>query len=41
MKKLISWVEIPAADMQRAVTFYEKVLDFKLEILDFGSEKMA
>lgn len=41
MKKLISWVEIPATDMQRAVTFYEKVLGFELEILDFGEEKMA
>ncbi len=41
MKKLISWVEIPATDMQRAVSFYEKILDFKLEILDFGAEKMA
>ena len=41
MKKLISWVEIPALDMQRAVTFYEHVLGLNLEILDFGEEKMA
>lgn len=41
MKKLISWVEIPATDMARAVIFYEKVLGFELEILEFGEEKMA
>lgn len=41
MKKLISWVEIPAADFDRAVKFYNKVLNLNLEPLDFGSEKMA
>lgn len=41
MKKLISWVEIPVADMDRAVRFYNKILDLSLEILDFGEEKMA
>ena len=41
MKKLISWVEIPAKDMQRAVNFYNELLGLKLEILDFGEEKMA
>lgn len=41
MTKLISWVEIPAVDMQRATKFYNSVLDLDLEIQDFGSEKMA
>ena len=41
MKKLISWVEIPATDFYRAVEFYNKVLQIELEPLDFGSEKMA
>lgn len=41
MKKFVSWVEIPVTDMDRAVEFYNSILDMKLEILDFGSEKMA
>jgi predicted enzyme related to lactoylglutathione lyase len=41
MKKLISWVEIPATDMDRAVKFYNALLGLNLEILDFGEEKMA
>lgn len=41
MKKLIAWVEIPAKDMKRAVTFYNQVLDLELEALDFGHEQMA
>ncbi len=41
MKNLFSWVEIPATDMNRAVKFYGKVLNLKLEAMDWGSEKMA
>lgn len=41
MKKLISWVEIPAENMNRAVNFYNAILGTDLEILDFGEEKMA
>ena len=41
MKKLISWVEIPATDMERAVKFYNAILGLDLKILDFGEEKMA
>ena len=41
MRKLISWVEIPAENMERAVDFYNALLGLELEILDFGSEKMA
>ncbi|MCF8218823.1 MAG: VOC family protein [Bacteroidales bacterium] len=41
MKKLISWVEIPAADFERAVKFYKSVLKIDLQTMDFGEEKMA
>jgi len=41
MRKLIAWVEIPAENMERAVEFYNALLGFDLEILDFGAEKMA
>lgn len=40
-KKLIAWVEIPALDFQRAVKFYESLLNEKLEIYDGETEKMA
>lgn len=35
------WIEIPATDIQRAKTFYEKVFDAQLELLDMGEFKMA
>jgi len=41
MKKLIAWVEIPTENIKRAVDFYNSIFDFKMEVLDFGSEKMA
>ena len=41
MKKLISWVEIPATDFERAVKFYSAVLNIDLKAIDFGEEKMA
>ena len=41
MKKLVSWVEIPAVDFKRAVDFYNNILQIKLEVVDFGEEKMA
>lgn len=41
MKKLIEWVEIPSADFNRAVSFYNNVFKMSMEGLDFGSEKMA
>ncbi len=41
MDKLISWIEIPAEDLHRAVDFYNAVLQTKLEISDYGQEKMA
>jgi predicted enzyme related to lactoylglutathione lyase len=43
MEKLIAWVEIPTADFERAVKFYNSV--FKLELTpiacDDSDEKMA
>jgi len=41
MKKVISWVEIPATNMKRAILFYNALLGLDLELLDFGVEKMA
>ncbi len=41
MKKLISWVEIPAADFNRAVKFYNTILEIDLNVVDCGHEKMA
>ena len=41
MKKLVSWVEIPAKDFKRAVQFYSAVLEIELQEFDCGDEKMA
>jgi predicted enzyme related to lactoylglutathione lyase len=41
MKKIISWVEIPAQNFERAVSFYKAVLQIDLQGIDFGEEKMA
>ncbi len=41
MTKLISWVEIPAADFTRAVNFYSNILKIELDPMDWGEEKMA
>jgi uncharacterized protein len=41
MRKLISWVEIPATDFERAVKFYSSVLEVNLQSIDCGEEKMA
>ena len=41
MKELISWVEIPAVDFNRAVDFYNHVFGLNLEPIDCGTEKMA
>jgi predicted enzyme related to lactoylglutathione lyase len=37
----VGWFEIPVTDMDRAVSFYEKVLDLKMQVQDFGPLKMA
>ncbi|MEZ4857889.1 MAG: VOC family protein [Flavobacteriaceae bacterium] len=36
-----AWVEIPVSNMERAVTFYEKVFDVTLQQVDFGGLLMA
>jgi uncharacterized protein len=41
MDRLISWVEIPAEDFDRAVNFYNAILGLKMKKEDFGHEKMA
>ncbi len=41
MQKLITWVEIPAVDFDRAVEFYNSVFNLNLAKQDFGQEKMA
>jgi uncharacterized protein len=41
MKKLISWIDIPATDFKRAVNFYNNVLETNLEVFECGTEKMA
>ena len=39
MKRIFYWVEIPTEDFDRAVDFYSKLLNVKLEKLDFETEK--
>jgi predicted enzyme related to lactoylglutathione lyase len=41
VKKLVSWVEIPAVDFKRAVEFYNTILGIELQVIDCGTEKMA
>ena len=40
MKNAISWFEIPASDLTRAVKFYETVFNVKLNPLDLPNIKM-
>lgn len=40
MKNAISWVEIPATDLDRAVTFYEAILDISLIPMDMPGIRM-
>lgn len=41
MKNLISWVEIPTYNFEKAVKFYNVVFKFDMKAQDFGEEKMA
>jgi uncharacterized protein len=36
-----NWFEIPVADLQRAVAFYETIFNTKIDILDLGGLKMG
>lgn len=38
---VVGWFEIPVADMERAVKFYESVFDYKLERVKMGPHLMA
>lgn len=40
-ESLISWIEIPVTDMDRAKAFYEKVFDIEISINDFGGFLMG
>lgn len=37
----VGWFEIPVSDIDRAIAFYQKVFDCKLEKQDLGDFKMA
>jgi predicted enzyme related to lactoylglutathione lyase len=39
MNRLVTWFDIPVADMQRAIAFYEKVTEQKLKRLPVGPDK--
>ena len=41
MKNLVSIVEIPASDFQRAVSFYEAILDIKIEVIEMEGIEMG
>ena len=41
MKTLVAFFEIPAVDFNRAIIFYETILNVKLASVDCGQEKMA
>lgn len=41
MEKLIAFFEIPATDLERAIIFYQSLLDIQFSICDCGDEKMA
>ena len=38
---VVGWFEIPVADMDRAIRFYETVFGFKIERHSFGTEDMG
>ncbi len=39
-KNAISWVEIPAADLNRAQKFYETIFDISMNSMEFANIKM-
>jgi hypothetical protein len=41
MKTAVTWFEIPVANFDRAVSFYERVLDTKLKFQDIQGFRMA
>jgi len=41
MRTLVAFFEIPAVEFNRAIQFYETILNVKLTVMDCGHEKMA
>lgn len=41
ISNVVSWFEVPVSDMDRAIKFYEKIFDYKLQFVDLGELKMA
>jgi predicted enzyme related to lactoylglutathione lyase len=41
MKNLVNWIEIPAVQIQRAVHFYQSVLDIQFQEFNMGGMKYA
>lgn len=41
MKNLINWFEIPAADFNRAVSFYKSILDLEISETEMFGTKMG
>lgn len=41
MKRLVSFFEIPATDFNRAICFYEAVLNVELSVMECDTERMA
>lgn len=41
MEKLVTFLEIPVTDMSRAMTFYNKVFGWEMEVCECGEEQMA
>jgi predicted enzyme related to lactoylglutathione lyase len=41
MEKLVSWVEIPTVNFDRAVQFYNRILQLNVTGEDYGMERMA
>lgn len=41
MRKLISWFDIPTSNFDRAVKFYENVLNVTLKVVDCENSKMG
>ena len=41
MNSFVSIVEIPAVDISRAVTFYQSILDIKIEQMEFPGMQMG
>ena len=41
MSNILNWYEIPANDLDRAVTFYESLLEIKIHTQDINGMKMG